>query len=97
MKYTPRNDWVLIRLDEEDESKKRNNGILLRKEEEDERKEATVIAVGPGRIAMDGSRIPINLAPDDRVLIHNFVGQAVGPKKDRLFLVREESIYCIES
>jgi co-chaperonin GroES (HSP10) len=96
MKYTPRNDWVLVRLDEEDESKKKSNSILLRKEDEDERKEATVLDIGPGRIAMDGSRIPINLAPDQRVLIHNFVGQPVGPKKERLFLVREESIYCTE-
>lgn len=97
MKITPRNDWVLIRLDEEDDSKKKNNSILLRKEEEDERKRATIIAVGPGRLTMDGHRIPIELAPDDRVLIHNFVGQAVGPKEDRLFLVRDESIYCSES
>lgn len=93
MKFDPRNDYVLVRTDLIIEDKSRI-GMLLPENDNRDRQEAEVLAVGPGGFSANGVRIPIDLGIGDRVLIHQFAGQQVGKKEERLYLVRQDSILC---
>jgi len=88
----PRNDYVLVRADIKESNIR--GGILLPDRMQDDRLEATVIAVGPGGFTANGVRVPIDLGPTDRVLIHQFVGTEVGDKEEHMFLIRQDSILC---
>lgn len=92
VKFEPRNDYVLVVVDKKED--KTRGGILLPDRAQDDRQEATVLAVGPGGFTSTGVRVAIDLDPQDRVLIHQFAGQEVGKKEDRMFLVRQDSILC---
>lgn len=88
----PRNDYVLLQTDAKQQ--KTRGGILLPERSQEDRMEAIVLAVGPGGMTANGLRMPIDLAVNDRVLIHQFAGQEVGNKDDRMFLVRQDNILC---
>lgn len=88
----PRNDYVLVQTDAKEE--KTRGGILLPERAQQDRMEAVVLAVGPGGVTANGVRVPIDLAPKDRVLIHQFAGQQIGKDEDRMFLVRQDNILC---
>lgn len=92
MQFEPRNDYVLVQTDPK--QTKTKQGILLSEGSQEDSQEATVLAVGPGHFTFSGDRVAIDLKPKDRVLIAQFAGQAVGDDKDRLFLVRQDSIIC---
>jgi chaperonin GroES len=92
MMISPRNDYVLVQTDPK-ETKSRG-GLLLPDRVQEDRMEAVVLAVGPGGFTSGGVRVPIDLSPKDRVLIHQFAGQQVGEADERLFLVRQDSILC---
>lgn len=92
MKIEPRNDYVLVQTDAKREALR--GGILLPERIQEDHIEAVVLVVGPGGVTANGVRIPIDLKEQDRVLIHQFAGQEVGNKDDRMFLVRQDSILC---
>lgn len=92
MKIEPRNDYVLVQTDPKEI--KSRGGILLSQDAQEERLEAVVLAVGPGGVTANGTRVPIDLAVNDRVLIHQFAGQQIGKESERMFLVRQDSILC---
>lgn len=92
MQFEPRNDYVLVQTDPK--QLKTKQGILLSEGSQEDRQEGTVLAVGPGQFTMNGDRIAIDLKPKDRVLIAQFAGQQIGDEKERLFLVRQDSIVC---
>lgn len=95
VQWVPRNDNVLVQLDAKQE--KTAGGIFLASKDQKEENVATVLAVGVGRLTINGERVPINLKKGDRVLLFEFAGQLVGPEADRIYLVREDSILCQES
>ena len=94
MKWKPRNDCVIVQLDAK--AAKTPGGILLSSKDQDDRAEATVLAVGIGRLTINGERVPINLKKGDRVLIFELAGQLIGKEDDRTYILREDSILCQE-
>lgn len=92
MKIEPRNDYVLVFVQTDAKQEKTRGGILLPERAQEDRMEAVVLAVGPGYVTSNGVRVPIDLAINDRVLIHQFSGNEVGNKDDRLFLVRQDYV-----
>lgn len=92
IKFQPRNDYVLVQVDKKEDRSR--GGILLPDRAQDDRQEATVLAVGPGGYTSNGVRVAVDLDPQDRVLLHQFAGHAVGEESERLFMVRQDSIIC---
>ena len=63
-------DWVLTRPLAPREER---NGVIVVTLQKDPRPVlATVVAVGPGKLTDDGVRVPIALAPGDRVLVQEY-------------------------
>lgn len=51
-----------------------------------------VIAVGPGAVTRDGTKIPVNVAVGDRVLLPEYGGHTVKLGEDEYTLYRDEDI-----
>jgi chaperonin GroES len=53
------------------------SGIIIPDLDSTQIEEADVVAVGPGKYAGDGSRIPMQTRPGDRILFNRFQSQLV--------------------
>ncbi|GBG61765.1 hypothetical protein CBR_g23279 [Chara braunii] len=69
----PLGDRVLIRLAEAEE--KTAGGVLLTESTKEKPSIGTVVAVGSGQIAEDGSRRPLDVAVGDNVMYSKYAGQ----------------------
>ncbi len=89
MKVKPLYDRVLLKRVEEQEVVK--GGIIIPDTAKEKPLEATVIAVGKGRI--DGDKIvPLEIKVGDKVLIGKFSGTEVTIEGEEHVIVREEEI-----
>ncbi|GAB1214726.1 hypothetical protein ATERTT37_003895 [Aspergillus terreus] len=68
------------------------SGIFLPESSVKEQNEAKVLAVGPGAVDRNGSRLPMSVAPGDRVLIPQFGGSAVKVGEEEYTLFRDSEI-----
>ncbi|KAH6659621.1 chaperonin 10-like protein [Truncatella angustata] len=68
------------------------SGIFLPESSVKELNEAKVLAVGPGGVTKDGSRLPMGVAAGDRVLIPQFGGSPVKVGEDEYQLFRDSEI-----
>ena len=73
MKFTPRQDFVVVQMDAPLDKTK--NGILLLESAQEDRMPATVLAIGPGRMTEFGTKISVDdLVIGDRVFFNKFFG-----------------------
>jgi chaperonin GroES len=90
MKYQPRNDYVLVEVDEPEE--KSRGGILLPEKSQEEKRVGTVLDVGIGKPSDNGTRTSIDLKAGQKVVFNKFSGQELG---DRLLLIKDEGIIAV--
>jgi len=92
MKFTPRQDYVIVQMDKPLERTK--NGIALLPSTSEDKLPATVIAIGPGRLTEFGSKITIDdLAVGDRVFFNKFSATELD-EQERLYMLRGHEISC---
>ena len=75
MKIRPLQDRVLLRRVEEEE--KTAGGIIIPDTAKEKPQEGQVVAVGPGRVAENGNRVPVDVAEGDVVLYSKYGGTEV--------------------
>ncbi|KAA8650949.1 hypothetical protein EYZ11_003188 [Aspergillus tanneri] len=68
------------------------SGIFLPESSVKEQNEAQVLAVGPGALDKNGQRLPMGVAPGDRVLIPQFGGSSIKVGEDEYTLFRDSEI-----
>ncbi|KAF7585995.1 10 kDa heat shock protein [Aspergillus hancockii] len=68
------------------------SGIFLPESSVKEQNEAKVLAVGPGLLDKNGSRLPMSVAPGDHVLIPQFGGSSVKVGEDEYTLFRDHEL-----
>lgn len=92
MKYIPRQDFVVLEMDEmEDRSDGR---YLLPQSDKQAHVPAVVLAIGPGDHNDDDEPLPVHdLQEGDRVMFNRFSAIQLN-EQDRLFLVRQSEIGC---
>ena len=90
MKFRPLHDRVLIKVLDSEE--KTAGGIIIPDTAKEKPQEGEVVAVGPGRVGDDGSRIPMELAKGDRVIYSKFAGTEYKDGDDELLILRESDI-----
>ena len=92
MKFTPRQNFVILKMDKPAEQTKQ--GILLPPTAREDRVPATVLAVGPGRQTDKGVLIEImDLQTGDRVLFNKFSALDLD-EDERIYLIRDTEIGC---
>lgn len=88
--FTPLGERVVVKPTEQEETTK--GGIILPDTAKEKPQEGEVVAVGPGRVADDGSRIPMELAKGDKVIYSKFAGTEYKDGDDELLIMRESDI-----
>ena len=93
MKIRPLQDRVLVlRIEEEEKTK---GGILIPDTAKEKPQEGKVIAVGTGKVAEDGKRIPLEVKKDDRVLFGKYSGNEIEIDGVEHLIMREDDILAI--
>ena len=90
MNARPLRDRVLLKRHEEGEQ--RIGGIIIPDTAKEKPQQATVVAVGNGRITDEGQVIPLDVKPGDQVLIGKYAGNEIKLDGEDLVIVREDEI-----
>jgi chaperonin GroES len=92
-KVQPLADRILVKRIEQSEAKVGN--IYIPDTAKEKPQEAEVIAVGPGRVKDDGSRIPLEVKKGDKVLIGKYSGTDVKLNGEDHLIIREDDVLAI--
>jgi chaperonin GroES len=90
VRFIPLGDRVVIMPLEGEQTTK--GGIYLPDTAKEKPQEGEVIAVGPGRISDDGTRIPMELAVGDRVIYSKYAGTEYKDGDEEYLILRESDI-----
>jgi chaperonin GroES len=71
---------------------KTKGGIVLPETAKEKPQEGEVIAVGPGRLLDNGTRVPVDLKVGDRVLFSKYAGNEVKIDDEEYLIMREADI-----
>ena len=93
MKLSPLGDRVIIKLFEEEETRK--GGIIIPDTAKERPQEGEVIAVGKGRRNNAGDRIDMEVKTGDRVLFGKYVGNEITIDEEKLMVMKEDDIWAI--
>jgi len=88
--FVPLGERVVVQPTEQESQTK--GGIFLPDTAKEKPQEGEVVAVGPGRVADDGSRIPMELAKGDKVIYSKFAGTEYKDGDDEFLILRESDI-----
>jgi chaperonin GroES len=90
MKIRPLGDRILVkRIKEEDKTK---GGIIIPDTVKEKPQEATVVAVGQGRVAETGKLIVPEVKAGDRILFGKYSGSEVKLDTEEHLILREDDI-----
>jgi chaperonin GroES len=95
-KIQPVGDRVLLKVLEPEEKTK--GGIVLPDTAKEKPQQGKVIAVGPGKLKDDGSRIPMQIKEGQIVLFSKYSGNEFTTEEgEELLVIKEEDILAILS
>ena len=89
-KIKPLQDRVLVKRIEIEE--KTESGIIIPDTAKEKSQEGEVIAVGPGRVLENGTKIELTVKPGDRILFSKYAGTEVKIDGEELLIMREDDI-----
>ncbi len=90
MKIRPLHDRVLVQRMEAEEQMR--GGIFIPDTAKEKPQEATVIAVGPGKVGDDGTRSPMDVKKGDRILLGKYSGSEIKIDDKDYVILREDEI-----
>ncbi len=93
MNLKPLNDRVLVKRLESEE--KTAGGLYIPDTAKEKPSQAAVVAVGPGKIADDGSRVAMTVKVGDTVLFTKYAGTEVKLDGVEHLVMREDDIIAI--
>ncbi len=93
-KLEPLGDRVIVRRIETEEISK--GGIILPDTAKEKPQEGEIVAVGPGKLSDDGTRIPMQVTAGDRVVFAKYAGTEVELNDEKLLLMSETDIVAIK-
>ncbi len=88
--FQPMGERVVVKPSEGEQTTK--GGIFLPDTAKEKPQEGEVIAVGPGRVSDDGTRIAMDVAKGDRVIYSKFAGTEYKDGDDDYLILRESDI-----
>ena len=89
----PLRDRIVVRRIEEKD--KRVGGIIIPDSAKEKPQEGKVIAVGNGKVADDGKKIPLDVKAGDKILFGKYSGSEVKVEDEEYLILREEDVLAI--
>lgn len=93
MKLKPLNDRVLVKRLESEE--KTAGGLYIPDTAKEKPSKGKVVAVGPGKVAENGSRVAMAVRKGDEVLFNKYAGTEIKLDGVEHLVMREEDILAI--
>lgn len=93
MKIRPLHDRIVIKRQAEEE--RTAGGLYIPESAKERPTQATVIAVGKGRIQEDGSVRPLAVKVGDTVLFGKYAGNEIKVDGEDLLIIREEDVLAV--
>ena len=93
MKLRPLQDRILVKRVEEATTTK--GGIIIPDSAKEKPAEGEVIAVGNGKLADDGKRVPLEIKKGDRILFGKYSGTEVKIEDEDYLIMREDDVLGI--
>jgi chaperonin GroES len=90
MDLRPLHDRVLVK--KLDEGEQRQGGIIIPDTAKEKPQQAEVKAVGSGKLLDSGERVPIDVAPGNRILFGKYSGADIKVDGDEYLILREDEI-----
>jgi chaperonin GroES len=90
MGLRPLHDRILVRRLEEDEQVQ--GGIIIPDTAKEKPQQATVLAVGPGRVTDDGKVQALDVKAGDKVVFGKYAGTEVKVDGEELLIIREDDV-----
>ena len=88
--FTPLGERIVIKPMEQETQTR--GGILLPDTAKEKPQEGEVVAVGPGRVAEDGSRIAMELTIGDKVIYSKYAGTEYEDGDEEYLIMRESDV-----
>jgi len=95
MNVKPLGDRVIVKSLEEKETKK--GGIIIPDTAKEKPQEGEIIAVGPGKVAEDGSKVPMEVSVGDKVLFGKYSGTEIKIDSQEYLIMHQDDIFGIIS
>ncbi len=89
----PLGDRVVVKAVEREEQTK--SGIYLPDTAKEKPQEAVVLAVGPGKVQDNGTRVPIDLKEGDRILYSKYAGTEIKQGTEEYLILRDSDILAV--
>lgn len=93
MQLKPLADRVVVKPKAREETTK--SGIVLPDTAKEKPQEGTVVAIGPGRVLEDGTRVPLNVKVGDSVLYAKYAGTEFRLDDEEHLILKESDILAI--
>ncbi len=93
VKVRPLADRIVVEPYEEDEEMR--GGLYIPDTAKEKPQQGTVVAVGPGRVADDGERVPVELEKGDRVLYGKYSPTEVTVDGQDLLIIKESDVLAV--
>ena len=93
MKIRPLHDRIVVKREEEKETKR--GGIIIPDTAKEKPQEGKVIAVGNGRVNEDGKKIPLDVKANDRILFGKYSGSEVKIDDTEYLIMKEEDVLAV--
>jgi chaperonin GroES len=90
MKLKPLGDRLIVKPVEEEETTA--SGLVLPETAKEKPQKGSVVAVGDGAIAEDGTRRPLDVSEGDEVLYSKYGGTEITVEGDELLVLRESDV-----
>jgi len=90
MKIRPLHDRVIVKRLEEERTTA--SGIVIPDSATEKPDTGEVVAIGTGKVLVDGSSKALDVKPGDKVIFGKYSGQTVKVDGDELLVMREEDI-----
>lgn len=91
MALRPLHDRILVKRLEESEQQS-EGGIIIPDTAKEKPQQASVLAVGEGRITDDGKVQPMDVKAGDKVVFSKYAGTEVKIDGDELLVIREDDV-----
>jgi len=92
-KIRPLQDRVIVKRIEAEE--KTASGIIIPDTAKEKPQEGEIIAVGPGKVLDNGTKVELSVKPGDRVLFSKYAGTDVKIDGNEYLIMREDDILGI--
>jgi chaperonin GroES len=93
MNFRPLHDNILVERFEEGESM--IGGIIIPDSAKEKPQQASVIAIGPGKMMKDGTRAALDVKAGDKILFGKYSGSEVKLSGKEYLIIRESEVLAV--